>query len=172
MFCPFQGRDPIATSGSTARESVSSWDLDNVGGVDVRLFILHHRSCWCSAGLLSSKDLRSVFSPDPQEPHLSQPKLHSGEMPPTFQRSEPQEGPGKGNDPRASHLEGLSSPAILGICPSENGNTDKEQNIWYRIQAQDQRKLCSMSWRTFLGWGAGNLDPILGPVLCGWPWVC
>lgn len=50
---------------------------------------IHCGGCRCSAGLSSSKDLGCVFSHDPKEPHLSPPKQHS----------EPQEGPGRVNDP-------------------------------------------------------------------------
>lgn len=50
MFCPFPGQRPIATSGSTAQESVSNWDLENVGGVDECLFTLPLQAllvlCW------------------------------------------------------------------------------------------------------------------------------
>lgn len=83
----------------------------------MHLFTLHRRRCWCSPGLLSSKDLRSVFSPDPQEPHLSQPKPHSGEMPPTFQRAEPQEGPGKGSDPRPHTWKAFLPQPSLEFVP-------------------------------------------------------
>lgn len=86
----------------------------------------------CRADLPSSKDLGSVSPPDPKEPHPSQPKPQSGEMQPTFQRPASQEGPASVNDPHPHPttrltIRRLLPPAMLGICPSENGNTDKEK---------------------------------------------
>lgn len=95
-------------------------------------------------GLSSSKDLGSVSSSNPKEPHLSQPEH-------TLEKCSP---PFKGLSLRRAQVGWMtlgltigwtSSPAIFGICPSKNSNTDKEQNIWHCVQAQDQRKLCSVS---------------------------
>lgn len=92
-----RAKTPLLPLGpqSPAWGSVSNWGLGKYG-------LSWCASVYpsCSTGLSSSKDLGSVSSPDPKEPHLSQPEPHSGETQPTFQRSEPQEGPARVNDPR------------------------------------------------------------------------
>lgn len=159
--------DPVAPSGLTARGSVSIWGLGNCAPVYPPIM----GAAGAPWAFLAAQTwgLSSLLTPRcPIFPSLNfTPKKCS----PPFPRSEPQEGPAGMSDP-ASRLEDLSSPAILGICPSEKGNTDKEQNVWYGIQAQEQRERCFLSWRPSWAGGAGNLDPIPGSALFGWPWAC
>lgn len=130
----------MAPSGLTARGSVSISGLGKCGPVYPPLV----GAAGAPLAFLAAQTwgLSSLLTPrSPTFPSLN---FTRKKCSPPFRRSGPQEGPAGMSDP-ASQLEGLSSPDILGICPSEKGNTDKEQNAWCGIQAQKQRGRCFLS---------------------------